>query len=61
MADIKWVTTSGGKHIPLDEDKKKREIDFNKKEADKLNSSGEKLSLSKLDKLKNKKTKEKKK
>lgn len=58
MADLQWVTVNG-KHIPVDEDNKKRQIDFNKKEADKRNNSGsgKKLSLSKLDKLNNRKTK----
>ena len=59
---MEWVTVNG-RHIPVDdEESKKRQIDFNKKEADKRNNSGsgKKASLSKLDKLNNKKTKEKK-
>lgn len=59
---MEWVTVNG-RHIPVDdEEKKKRQIDFNKKEADKRNNSGsgKKLSLSKLDKLNNRKTKEEK-
>lgn len=61
---MKWVTVNG-RHIPYDDEdegKKERQIDFNKKQADKLNAkSGKKASLSKLDKLENRKTKEKKK
>lgn len=65
---MKWVTVNG-RHIPYDDEdegKKDRQIDFNKKQADKLNSSkgsgsGKKLGLSKLDKLNNRKSKEKKK
>lgn len=37
---MEWVTVNG-KHIPVDdEEKKKREIDFNKKEAEKRNNAG---------------------
>jgi len=57
---MQWVTVNG-RHIPVDEENKKRQIDLNKKQAEERNDSGKKASLSKMDKLNNRKTKEKKK
>lgn len=57
---MQWVTVNG-RHIPVDEENKKRQIDLNKKQAEERNGNGEKLSLSKHDKIENRKTKKDKK
>lgn len=60
---MQWVTVNG-RHLPVDdEDEKKRQIDFNKQQADKLNGEEnvKKAGLSKFDKISNRKSKKDKK
>ena len=57
---MKWVTING-RHLPVNDDdsEKQRQINFNKQEADRLNSEDnvKKAGLSKFDKLENRKKK----
>ena len=60
---MQWVTVNG-RHLPVsDEDEKKRQIDFSKQQADKLNGEEnvKKAGLSKFDKISNRKSKKDKK